>query len=115
MEPTILSGRISLLFANQIPAPGTPGHTRRPSVRIRSERHTERNASNGINTLKLKRSPRGWSLLVDELDEPAWTVTTRRKAIGAAVAAARDLRCRLVVERWDGSILAARSYAGGAA
>jgi len=40
-----------------------------------------------------------WSLLVDDLEEPAWVVTTRARAVEAAREAARDHRAQLVIEK----------------
>ena len=57
-----------------------------------------------IRTLRVRSSSSGWQLLVDDAELPAWTVSTKRKAVRSARLAACDLGCRLVVETARGRI-----------
>jgi hypothetical protein len=41
----------------------------------------------------------GWSLLVDDMAQPAWTVSTRSKAVAAARDAARMHHAQLIIEK----------------
>ncbi|MEZ4321942.1 MAG: hypothetical protein R3F61_31005 [Myxococcota bacterium] len=42
--------------------------------------------------------------MVDDLAEPAWTVSTKKKAVAAAVPTARELGARLVIETRTGGV-----------
>ncbi|MCB9673578.1 MAG: DUF2188 domain-containing protein [Alphaproteobacteria bacterium] len=56
----------------------------------------------------------GWSLVVDGLPEPAWTVSTKKKAVVAATAAAKDLAVPLVIETRAGDVQRTLDFGGAA-
>jgi hypothetical protein len=57
-----------------------------------------------INKLYVRRTGGGWSLMVDDLSEPAWTLDTKRQTVSAARDSAQDLGVPLVIERADGTV-----------
>ena len=52
----------------------------------------------------------GWQLRVDDVSAPAWTVSTKRKAVRRANELAEGLSCRLVIERSNGTVQKTRNY-----
>lgn len=46
----------------------------------------------------------GWALMVDDVDEPAWVVSTKKKAVKAAKGAAQDLGTELVIHTAAGKV-----------
>lgn len=55
-----------------------------------------------IDRMAVHPHPDGWALLVDDIDEPAWVVPTKKQAVAAASDAASFHCCPLDVHRKDG-------------
>lgn len=55
-----------------------------------------------IERLRVRNDGQGWSLIVDDLATPAWTVSTKAKAVAAAEAIAADCEAVLVIETRNG-------------
>jgi hypothetical protein len=64
-----------------------------------------------IDRMYLRPHSDGWMLQVDELDEPAWVVDTKRKAVEAAKDAARYHGSTLSVFTRAGDLQARHDYA----
>jgi uncharacterized protein YggE len=55
-----------------------------------------------IDQLVVRYSGQGWALMVEDLATPAWTVSTKAKAVEAAKEIAEDCEALLVVETQNG-------------
>lgn len=63
------------------------------------------------DTLKVRKRKDGWALMVDDLEVPAWIVSTKRRAVDWAEDAARHHACTLQVFKADGTLQAEHQYA----
>lgn len=61
--------------------------------------------------LAVRKHTDGWALLVDDLDEPAFVVSTKRKAVSWAQDAARHHTCTLRIFKADGDLQTEKDYA----
>ncbi len=57
-----------------------------------------------IRKLMLQKAADGWSLMVDDLSEPAWTLGTKKKALAAARREADALTAPLEVYAGNGKL-----------
>ncbi len=55
-----------------------------------------------IDRLVVRADSQGWSLVVEGLETPAWTVSTKAKAVEAAKEIAEDCEALLVIETRTG-------------
>ncbi len=53
----------------------------------------------------------GWALMVEDVDEPAWVVSTKKKAIAAAKGAAKDHAAVLRIHKRSGALQRELSFA----
>jgi hypothetical protein len=67
-----------------------------------------------VERLVVRSTDDGWSLIVDELDTPAWTVSTKKKAVSAATDAAKALAAKLVIETASGKVQKTHDYQASA-
>lgn len=57
-----------------------------------------------IERMDVQPHERGWALIVDDVREPAWVVTTKKKAVAAARACARYHEAALFVHTRTGRV-----------
>lgn len=57
-----------------------------------------------IHRMAVRPCADGWMLLVDDIDEPAWVLPTKRQTVATARDAARFHRCPLDVFRSDDTL-----------
>ena len=67
-----------------------------------------------IRRLHLHPAEGGWTLRVDRLETPAWTVTTRERALRAARRDARYHHSHLTVHDRRGRVVRTYDFTGGA-
>lgn len=84
---------------------------RRRAPKLQRRPEESKAPSADIRRLVVRSTDAGWALMVDDLSVPAWTVSTKKKAVTAARDAAEDFGCRLVIERADGSVQKRADYA----
>jgi hypothetical protein len=63
-----------------------------------------------IDKLRVVRRQDGWALLVDDIEEPAWVVSRKSRAVEAATDAARFHHATLIVTTRDGTEQRRTSY-----
>lgn len=63
-----------------------------------------------IDTMRVVSTKDGWALMVEDVKEPAWVVSTKRKAVRAARAAADHHDAKLVVQTTDGRVSKTYDY-----
>lgn len=57
-----------------------------------------------IDRLIVRSTKDGWSLMVDDLNTPAWTLPRKKKAVEAALETAKQLGTRLMIETRTGKV-----------
>jgi len=70
-------------------------------------------APESIEHLLVCATDDGWSLMVDDLDKPAWTVSTKAKAVAAARELAEELSVKLDVQTRAGRVHKSYDYREG--
>lgn len=64
-----------------------------------------------FHNMAVRPHPDGWALLVEEITEPAWVLSNKKKAVSAAKDAARDHAAVLRVHKRNGELQREISFA----
>lgn len=73
------------------PRPGPTGRSRKTPKRPAAPPRPR------IETMKVVSHPDGWALMIDDIDEPAWVLSNKRRCVESAKRAAADHGCVLRV------------------
>ena len=76
---------------------GRPARVARPQREVRAVRPN-------IERMRVEKKTRGWALMVDDITEPAWVVSTKARAVAAAKDAAAFHECLLRVLTSGGGV-----------
>ena len=87
----------------------------RVSPMSKKVQHQESSSSaeprDSIAYMTVMRHPEGWALMVEDIEEPAWVLSTKKKAVKAAREAAEELGTLLRVLTSKGKLQREISYA----
>lgn len=85
-------------------SPPRPSTTTAPRFPTAEKAAAEPDVTPDIDKLRICSADGGWKMVVDDLGTPAWTVSTKKKAVSAGRRAAQDLNCLLVIETARGKV-----------
>lgn len=115
--PRLLNARLDLGGLIVMPEPEATEPTTMVATRAATPARPQASTNRppAVDRLTMSPHPDGWALLVDDIETPAWVVSTKRTAVKSARRAARDLACQLVVQTRTGRVSRSFDYRGARA